>query len=98
MLFMFHVCHAVLYVPCRIVVTCWEKDDLLAFLYVMFSCFFVTFPYDVLSRVWYLIVSIPDLFLFPYTIEWNGLKCCNNQQVLLNILTQIAYRVNAKKV
>ena len=35
MLFVFHVCHAVLSVPCSLVVTCWEKADLLALLYVM---------------------------------------------------------------
>ena len=28
----------VLSVPCSLVVTCWEKADLLALLYVMFSC------------------------------------------------------------
>ena len=38
---------------------------LLALLYVAFLCF-VTFPYVVLGQVWYLIVSIPDLFLLPY--------------------------------
>ena len=32
----------------------------------MFSCVFVTFPYGVLGRVLYLIVSIPDLCLFSY--------------------------------
>ena len=53
-------CHTVLYVPSSLVVTCWERTDLLAFLCVMFSCFFV------LGQVWYLIVSIPDLCLLPY--------------------------------
>ena len=33
---------------------------------VIFSCVFVTFPYDVLGKVWCLIVSIPDLCLLPY--------------------------------
>ena len=46
--------------------TSWERADLLALLYVMFSCGFVTFPYDVLGQVWYLIVSIPDLYFLPY--------------------------------
>ena len=45
-------------VPCSLVVTCWEKADLLALLYVMFSCVLVTFPYGVLGQVWYLTVSI----------------------------------------
>ena len=36
---------------CSLVVTCWERTDLLALLYVMFSCTFVTFPYGVLGQV-----------------------------------------------
>ena len=55
-------------VSCSRVVICWERADLLAVLYVMFSCFFfVTFPHGVLDQVWYLIVSIPDIFsCLPY--------------------------------
>ena len=66
MLFVLHVCPAVLSVPCSLVVTCWERAYLLALLYVMFSCDFVTFTYGVLVQMWYLIVSIPDLCLLPY--------------------------------
>ena len=66
MLFLFHVCNAVLFVHCSLVVTCWERADLLALLCVMFSCVFVTFPYGVLGQVWYLIVSIPDICLLPF--------------------------------
>ena len=36
------VCNTVLSVPCSLVVTCWVRADLLALLYVMFSCVFVT--------------------------------------------------------
>ena len=43
-----------------------EMADLLDLLYVMCSCVFVTFPYDVLGQVWYLIVYIPDLCIFSY--------------------------------
>ena len=60
-------------VPCSIVVTCWEKADLLALLYVMFSCVLslshivssvkVVFDFD---------VSIPDICLLPYL---GNLKC-----------------------
>ena len=32
------VCCAVVYVPCSLVVTCWEIADLLAVVYVVFSC------------------------------------------------------------
>ena len=60
------LCHAVLFVPCSLVVICWERADLLTLLCEIFSCVLVTFPYDVLGQVWYLIVSIPNLCLFPY--------------------------------
>ena len=66
LLFVCSVCHAVLSVPCSLVVTCWERDDLLALLYEKFSCVFVTFSYSVLDQVCYLIVWIPDLCLLPY--------------------------------
>ena len=49
---------------CNLVVTCWGRADLLAFLNVM-SCVFVTFLFGALGQVWYLIVSIPDLCLLP---------------------------------
>ena len=62
---------------CSLVVTCWERADLLASLYVMFSSVFVTFPYSVLGQVWYLIVSIPDLCLLSYFENVNiVLKTC----------------------
>ena len=53
-------------VSCSIEVACWERADLLAFLYAMFFCLFVIFQYGVLGQVWYLIVSIPDLCLLSY--------------------------------
>ena len=46
-------------VYCCLVVTCMERADLLA-LVVMSNCEF--FPIGILGQVWYLIVSIPDLF------------------------------------
>ena len=33
------VCHTVLSVPCSLVVTCWERADLLALVYDVFLCF-----------------------------------------------------------
>ena len=60
------LCHVVLPVSCSLVVTCWERADVSALLYVAFCCVFVSFPYNVLGQVWYLIVSIPDLCLLPY--------------------------------
>ena len=66
------VCHTVLPVPCGLEVTCWERDDFLALLCVIISCVFVTFPCGVLGRVWYLIVSIPDIFLPLYFYTHYG--------------------------
>ena len=55
-------------------VTCWERADLLALLYVMFSCVcFFTFPYGVLGQVRDLIVLIPDLCSLPYFVWTRGL-------------------------
>ena len=60
------VCHTVLSVSCSPVVISWERADLLALLYVIFSCVCVLFPYGiVLGQVWYLVVSISDVCLFP---------------------------------
>ena len=53
-------------VRCSLVVTCWERADLLALLCVMFYCDFVTFPCGVLGQVWCLIVSMSDLCLLSY--------------------------------
>ena len=50
-------------------VTCWERADLLALLYVKFPCVFVTFPYSVLGEVWYLIVSFHDIYLLSYFVR-----------------------------
>ena len=61
MQFMSCVGHAFASVYCCLVVTCWERADLLALMLVTFNCVFVTFPYGILGQVWYLIVSIPDL-------------------------------------
>ena len=61
LLFMFRDSHAFLSVHCSLVVTCRESANILAPLYVMFSCVFVTFPCGVLDQVWYSIVSIPDI-------------------------------------
>ena len=55
-LFVFHVCHAVFSVHCSLVVICWEMDDLLALLYVMFYCVFVTFLRGFPGQVWCLMI------------------------------------------
>ena len=61
MLFMFCVFHAFVPVHCYLVVTC-----LSWLLFVMFNCVFVTFPSGILGKVWYLIVSIPDICRHSY--------------------------------
>ena len=59
-------CYAHMLTCCSLVVTCWEKVDLLALLYVMLPCDFFTFPYGILGQVWYLIVWIPDFCRLSY--------------------------------
>ena len=36
------------------------------FLFVMFNCDFVTFPYVILGQMWHLIVLIPDFCLLSF--------------------------------
>ena len=55
-------------VSCSLVLACWEMADLLTFLYLTLSCVFVTFPFGILSQVWYLIELILDLCLLPYLV------------------------------
>ena len=52
MLFMSCVCHAFASVHqyCCLVVTCWERADLLA-LVLMFNCIFDNFPCGILGQV-----------------------------------------------
>ena len=59
----FCVCHAFASVHCCLVVTCWERADILA-LVCDVNCVFVTFPCGILGQVWYVIVSFPDFAAF----------------------------------
>ena len=61
----FCVCHAFASVHRCLVVTYWERADLLA-LVCNVKCIFVTFPRGILAQVWYLIVSIPNLCRLSY--------------------------------
>ena len=45
-------------------------------LFVMFSCVFVTFPFGILGKVWYLIVSFPDLCQHSYIDIFYWLNMC----------------------
>ena len=49
---------------CSFDVTCWKRADLFVLLYVMFSCAFATFSYDVFGQVRCLIVLITDFAFF----------------------------------
>ena len=63
---MLRVCHVFLSVHCNLVVTCWERVDLLALLFVMFHCVFVTYPCGVPGQVWCLFISISGLCILSY--------------------------------
>ena len=65
MFFVSCVSHAFASVHCSLVVTCWERADLLALGGDVYSIF-VTFPCGILGQVWYLIVSFPDLCRLSY--------------------------------
>ena len=62
--FRFFLYYTIVSVSCSLVITCWERADLLTLLSVLFPCIFVTFPSGVLVKVGYLIVLIPDLWVF----------------------------------
>ena len=65
MFFVSCVSHASATVHCCLVVTCWERADLLVLVGDVY-CIFVTFPCGILGQVWYLIVSFPDLCRLSY--------------------------------
>ena len=64
--FFFFLC-LVFHIHWCLVVTCWERADLLALVGDV-NCTFVTFPCGILGQVWYLIVSFPDLCRISYFI------------------------------
>ena len=51
-----------------IVVTCWERADLLDLVCGVLLCV-CHFPISILGQVWYLIVSIPDFCTLTYLNE-----------------------------
>ena len=55
-------------VHCCLVVTCWERADLLALVGDVY-CIFVIFPCSILGQVWYLIVSFPDICHLSYFLS-----------------------------
>ena len=70
-----------------LVVTCWERADLLAHVcgVQLRACHF---PIGILGRVWYLIVSIPDLCTLTYLDKQlekilNTFKCKYSQTSII---------------
>ena len=61
------VSHAFATVHCCLVVTCWERADLLALVGDVYSILF-TFPCGILGQMWYLILSFPDLCHLSYCV------------------------------
>ena len=59
------VSHAFASVHCCLVVTRWERADLLLLVGDV-NCIFVNFPYGILGQVWYLIVWFPDVCRLSY--------------------------------
>ena len=82
------LCYAVLSVPCSLVVTCWESANLLALLYVVFSCASVTFLYGVPGQVWYLIVSITDLCLLLYIYQLHNKRKETSSHIQVKIISE----------
>ena len=68
------VSHALASVHCCLVVTYWERADLLALVCDVY-CIFVTFPCGILGQVWYLIVLFPDLCRLSYLHFDCYIKC-----------------------
>ena len=65
MFFVSCVSHAFASVHYCLVVTCWERADLLTLVGDV-DCIFVTFSCGILGQVWYLIVSFPVLCHLSY--------------------------------
>ena len=65
-----HLCYLCLVyafpsIHCYLVVTWWERADLMAIVCDVLFCY-CQFPCGILGQVWYLIESIPDLCLLSY--------------------------------
>ena len=78
------------------VVTCWERADLLALVCgVLLSV--CTFPIGIQGQVWYLIVSIPDLYTLTNFYYFFNIVLYNNSKglhVLYNISRGLHFWLN----
>ena len=84
---MYCVSHAFASVHCCLVVTCWERADLLTLVSDVYSIF-VSFPCCILGQVWYLIISFPDLCHLSYFFVKYKLKYVH--EVLVKRLFKLA--------
>ena len=94
-----YLCLSVILSPLFLAALQWVKADLLALLYVMFSCVFITFPFGVLGQVWYLIVSIPALCILLYYEGLHGIQVQRSTTNLSNSSDTIfcsTYNVHCK--
>ena len=67
-----HLCIVVFMLSCLLIAALWSPagKGLTSWLFfVMFNCVFVTFLCGILGQVWYLIVSIPDLWRLSYFLS-----------------------------
>ena len=80
MFFVSSVSHAFASVPCCLVFICWERADLLALVGDIY-CIFVTFLCGILSQMWYLIVSFPDLCRLSYFHMFGQCSAYNQSNI-----------------
>ena len=71
-------------VHCYLVVTCWERADLLALVGDVY-CIFVTYPCGILGQVWYLIALFPDLCHLSF-IHGSYRQVCVNSRTFKGLL------------
>ena len=83
-----YLCFVFVMFSCLFIVVMWlpavERVDLLALLYVMLHCTFVTFQCGVLGQVWCLIVSIPDLCRLSYFDSENKTRFKKAQACMMS--------------
>ena len=76
------LCHTVIFVSCNLVVTCCERAYPLAFMYVMFSCAFLSVSdYVSLARcdiLLYWFINLPSSLLCLYVTEVNFISILFN--------------------
>ena len=84
-----YLCFVSVIMSCLFIAALWSTAGEM---YVMFSCVFVTFPCGVLGKVWYLIVSIPDLCLLSYYVQNEN--CTWSSKVYICIFYHINHLLN----